>query len=40
VFLIDRAGMVAWEGDHPQPVAEPDRLIALICRGQWPVGVP
>ena len=40
VFLIDRAGMVAWENGHPQPVAEPDRLIALLCRGQWPVGVP
>jgi peroxiredoxin len=40
VFLIDRAGMVAWENGHPQPVAEPDRLVALICRGQWPLGVP
>ena len=40
VFLIDRAGMVAWEGDAPQPVAEPDPLIRLITRGQWPVGVP
>lgn len=40
VFLIDRAGMVAWEHDHPQPAADPDRLIALLCRGQWPVGAP
>lgn len=40
VFLIDRAGMVAWEENHPQPVADPERLIALLCRGQWPVGVP
>ncbi len=40
VFLIDRAGMVAFAGNLPQPVEQPERLIGLLTRGQWPVGVP
>jgi peroxiredoxin len=36
VFLIDRAGQIAWDGAHPRPVRDPGAAIDSICRGEWP----
>lgn len=36
VFLIDRAGRMPWQADHPRPVSDPESAIDSLCRGQWP----
>jgi peroxiredoxin len=36
VFLIDRAGQVAWDGAAPRPVKDPAAAIDALCRGEWP----
>lgn len=33
VFLIDRAGNVAWQGDYPAPVTDPGALIRRLIAG-------
>ncbi len=33
VFLIERSGHVAWEGDFPQPVPDPQQLIRRLIEG-------
>ncbi|MEZ6128310.1 MAG: redoxin domain-containing protein [Planctomycetaceae bacterium] len=33
VFLIDRAGLVAWEGRFPKPEADPDRIVSRLLSG-------
>lgn len=32
-FVIDRAGRVAWEGNHPKPDESPDTLVSRLLRG-------
>ncbi|MEY3175761.1 MAG: hypothetical protein RLZZ436_3675 [Planctomycetota bacterium] len=34
LFLVDRSGLVAWQGEHPQPLADPEAAIAAILRGE------
>jgi peroxiredoxin len=34
LFLVDRRGQVAWQGDHPQPLEDPEGVIAGILRGE------
>lgn len=33
LFLIERSGHVAWQGDFPQPVSDPQQLITLLIEG-------
>jgi peroxiredoxin len=37
LFIIDRDGTVAWAQTAPQPVADPDRTVAEIAQGNWPI---
>lgn len=34
VFVIDRSGLVAWEGDAPKPEAEPERILNTLLSGR------
>jgi peroxiredoxin len=34
VFVIDRSGLVAWEGDAPKPEAQPDRILNTLLSGK------
>jgi hypothetical protein len=36
VFLIDRAGQIAWDGAAPRPTSDPAAVIDALCRGEWP----
>jgi hypothetical protein len=38
VFLVDRAGQIAWDGERPRPVSDPAAAVEALCRGEWPVG--
>ncbi len=33
VFLVDRAGQVAWSGTRPKPLTRPSETIRQICKG-------
>lgn len=37
MFLIDRAGRIAWEGERPRPVSDVAAAVEVLCRGEWPV---
>lgn len=32
VFLIDRKGLVTWDGDHPKPDSDPDTFVARLLQ--------
>lgn len=34
LFLVERNGYVAWEGDHPRPLADSDATISALLRGE------
>ena len=34
LFLVERNGFVAWEGDHPRPLADSDAAISALLRGE------
>lgn len=34
VFVIDRSGLVAWEGDAPKPNAQPERILNALLSGE------
>jgi len=34
VFLIDRAGLVAWDGTFPKPEADPELIVSRLLSGQ------
>ncbi len=34
LFLVDRSGLVAWSGDHPQPLSDPEAAITGLLRGE------
>jgi alkyl hydroperoxide reductase subunit AhpC len=36
LFLVDRAGMVAFQNGIPEPVIDPDTAVDVLCRGEWP----
>lgn len=38
LFLIDRDGTVRWEDGRPNPVADPQLVIAQLTAGDWPAG--
>jgi peroxiredoxin len=37
LFVIDRAGRIARDGERPRPVRDPDAAIEELCRGEWPL---
>jgi peroxiredoxin len=37
MFLIDRAGRIDWDGQHPRAVRDPAAAVEALCRGEWPV---
>lgn len=34
LFLVDRSGLVAWRGEHPEPLTDPEAAITGILRGE------
>ncbi len=36
VFLITRAGLVDWDGQHPRPVQDPAALVRAVMQGRDP----
>ncbi|MEY2727866.1 MAG: hypothetical protein RLZZ458_3733 [Planctomycetota bacterium] len=34
LFLVERDGQVAWEGDHPRPLADSNAAISALLRGE------
>ena len=34
LFLVERDGLVAWQGEHPRPVSDADGIISAILRGE------
>jgi peroxiredoxin len=36
MYLIDRAGRIAWQGQIPRPVGDPAQAVDALCRGEWP----
>jgi peroxiredoxin len=37
LFLIDRAGQIAWDGAAPRSVKNPAAAVDALCRGEWPL---
>ncbi|MBL8850356.1 MAG: redoxin domain-containing protein [Planctomycetaceae bacterium] len=36
VYLVDRAGQIAWDEGRPRPVRDPAAAVDALCRGEWP----
>lgn len=39
VFYIDRARQVQWDGEHPQPLADPATVVRALVQGRSPEAV-